>query len=137
MLRGLLIPGRCAERRHHQGPVGISSAATVEAEPAAYLTRIRFEPSEARYLVGRAQRPIVPGREPNEYDLGRSSIIPKTDRMGLITRRCRALRSTRDLGDGPAGDLVGVTRQVVERLLADRTRRSSICRQQAPPLQGR
>ena len=42
MLRGLLIPGRCAERRHHQGPVGISSAATVEAEPAAYLTRIRI-----------------------------------------------------------------------------------------------
>ena len=51
MLRGLLIPGRCAERRHHQGPVGISSAATVEAEPAAYLTRILISPSPVAILV--------------------------------------------------------------------------------------
>ena len=40
MLRGLLVPGRCAVRCHQHGLVGTSTAAA-EAEPAAYLTRIR------------------------------------------------------------------------------------------------
>ncbi len=51
MLRGLLVPGRCAVRRHHDGLVGTSTAATVEAEPAAYLTRIQILMSEACSLL--------------------------------------------------------------------------------------
>ncbi len=38
MLRGLLAPGRCAERCHHRGLIGTSTAAYGPAEPAAYLT---------------------------------------------------------------------------------------------------
>ncbi len=42
ILRGLLVPGRCAERRHHYGPVGTSTSGAV-AQPAAYLTRLSAE----------------------------------------------------------------------------------------------
>lgn len=34
-LRGLLVPGRCAERCHHEGPDGTSTAAW-PTEPVAY-----------------------------------------------------------------------------------------------------
>ena len=50
-MRGLLVPGRCAERRHHHGLVGTSTAASVEAEPAAYLTRIQNLMSKASWLA--------------------------------------------------------------------------------------
>jgi len=52
-VRGLLVPGRCAVRRHHHGLVGTSTAASAEAEPAAYLTRIQILMSQDVFLEGR------------------------------------------------------------------------------------
>jgi hypothetical protein len=50
-VRGLLVPGRCAARRHHHGLVGTPTAAAEEAEPAAYLTRIQNSLSEVASLL--------------------------------------------------------------------------------------
>ena len=57
-MRGLLVPGRCAVRCHQHGLVGTSTAAAVEAEPAAYLTRIRIWLPHASSLVDMGGVPL-------------------------------------------------------------------------------
>jgi len=64
------------------------------------------------------ERPLLPAHGLNRLYSGINPITLKTTRIGLITRRCSALPSNR-IRRRPAGELVGATRQVVDRLLAN------------------
>ena len=57
--RGPLVPGRCAEKRHHDGPVGTSTV-TNSSAPAPYLTDWALGASDRRGVsVGWASRRLL------------------------------------------------------------------------------